>query len=260
VAGLLGHHDAPSERWAGESGAGTTRRASRESRRRATTTRPVRAASKAIERPKLPVGEMSKPRDRQNPAQPSAKHSIPEAGTVNRSWHLSWNHSTNHSAYHSANSERAPERRRCGGDVEKRRDARSRTATRENSRSADPAGGTTDGTTAGSQPEHDSCPRRAHPLARAAQRVGCSGSARRLYCRREHLCFLPPLRRRIHKWTSCESKRFHCRAGSQDPSQNHPRHPGDSGPLPAEDLARVAKRGHSRRAPKSGLWRDLLVA
>lgn len=116
-------------RRAGESGAGTTRRASRESRRRATTTRLVRAASRAIERSQLLVVEMSKPRDRRNPAQLSAKHSIPNAGTVNRSA----NYSAYRSAYHSANSERTPGGRRksWGRDVEKRRDARSLTTTRE---------------------------------------------------------------------------------------------------------------------------------
>lgn len=112
-------------RRAGESGADTTRRASRGSRRRATTTRLVRAASRAIERSQSLVVEMSKPRDRRNPAQPSAKHGIPKAGIAYRS--------ANHSAYYSANSERTPEKWRqgCGRDVEKRRDARSLTATRE---------------------------------------------------------------------------------------------------------------------------------
>ena len=68
---------------------------------------------------------MSKPHDRRNPAQPSAKHDIPKTGAANRS--------ANHSAYHSANSERTPDGRQrgCGRDVEKRRGARSRTATRE---------------------------------------------------------------------------------------------------------------------------------
>ena len=125
MAGLLGHYDASSVHRAGESSAGTTRRANRKSRRRATTTRPVRAASKAIERSHLPVVEMSKPRDRRNPAQPSAKHDTPKASTWSPSWSLSW--------YPSGSSERTPESRRkgCGRDVEKRRDARSLTATRE---------------------------------------------------------------------------------------------------------------------------------
>jgi hypothetical protein len=72
---------------------------------------------------------MSKPRDRRNPAPPSAKHDIPKASTWSPSWSLSWYRSSSL----SSSSERTPESRRkgCGRDVEKRRDARSLTATRE---------------------------------------------------------------------------------------------------------------------------------
>jgi hypothetical protein len=78
-----------------------------------------------------------------------------------------------------------------------------------NSRSADPARGTTAGTADGTQPVLDSWLWAGPSLAGAAQRVGCSGFARRLCCRSEHLSFLPPIRLRLHKRTSCESKRFH---------------------------------------------------
>lgn len=101
-------------RTAGEAGTGTTRREIRESRRRATTTRPVRAASKATARSPLAEIEISKSHDCRNPAQPSAKHGIPKSGTVNRSWYHSANHSWNRSANHSANSGRSPKNRRQG--------------------------------------------------------------------------------------------------------------------------------------------------
>jgi hypothetical protein len=91
----------------GEANVGTARREIRESRRRATTTRPVRAASKATERSPLVEIEISKSHDCRNPVQPSAKHGIPKSGTVNRSWYHSANHSWNRSANHSANSGRS---------------------------------------------------------------------------------------------------------------------------------------------------------
>ena len=205
-------------RWTGEAGAGTKRRASRESRRRATTTRPVRAASRAIERSQSLVVEMSKPRDRRNPAQPSAKHDSPKASTWSPSWSLSWYRSW----YPSGSSERTPESRRrgWGRDVEKRRDTRSLTVTRETPgrliQQAEPQ------TEPHPEPQAELQPEVSRnsilALGRRTRWPGrhsewCSESARRLCCRREHLCFLPPLRQRIHKWTSFESKRFHASTG-----------------------------------------------
>jgi hypothetical protein len=99
---------------ASKSNTGTARREIRESRRRATTTRPVRAASKATEQSPLVEIEISKSHDCRNPAQLSAKHGIPKSGTVNRSWYHSANHSWNPSANHSANSRRSPKNRRQG--------------------------------------------------------------------------------------------------------------------------------------------------
>jgi hypothetical protein len=81
---------------ASKSSAATARREIRESRRRATTTRPVRTASKTTKRSPLTGIEISKSRDCRNPAQPSAKRETPRAGTANRS------------ANHSANSEQTP--------------------------------------------------------------------------------------------------------------------------------------------------------
>ena len=56
--------------------------------------------------------------------------------------------------------------------------------------------------------------------------MACGESARRLCRRGEHLCFVPPLRRRIHNWTSCESKR--CTFSS---------------PVPMPDVASASRTG-----------------
>ena len=53
-------------------------------------------------------GRDVKPRDRRNPAQPSAKHDIPKASTWSPSWSLSWYRSSSL----SSSSERTPESRR----------------------------------------------------------------------------------------------------------------------------------------------------
>jgi hypothetical protein len=188
-------------RRAGESGAGTTRCASRGSRRRATTTRLVRAASRAIERSQSLVVEMSKPRDRRNPAQPSAKHDIPKASTWSPSWSLSWYRSW----YPSSSSERTPESRRkgCGRDVERRRDTRSLTATKETPGRLIPQAEPQPEPRAELQPEVSR-----NSILALGRRTRWPGRHSEWGAASEHLCFLPPVRRRIHKWTSFESKRF----------------------------------------------------
>ena len=95
-------------RCAGEAGTGTTRREIRESRRRATTTRPVRAASEATARSPSVGIEISKSRDCRNPAQPSATQEAPQVVTANRSVKHSTKRSANRSANHGANSEQTP--------------------------------------------------------------------------------------------------------------------------------------------------------
>jgi hypothetical protein len=225
---------------------------------------------------------MSKPRDRRNPAPLSAKHDIRKASTWSPSWSLSWYRSSSLSSSLSSSSERTPESRRkgCGRDVEKRRAARSLTATKETPGRLAPQ--------AEPQPEPQTEPlpevsrnsilgpgRRTRWPGRRSE-WGAAGPPGGFVAGESISAFYLPSDRESTSGHHVKASTFMLSlpvptcpdaasssaltARSEQnshailrPRPEHSRRLANSDPLPSEDLARVANPGQSRRSMEPGL-------